>query len=244
MEAIRQCDSVEALVNITTDKCYKNREVKTAYIETDELGGYDPYSSSKACMEILTDSYRNSFFNLDVLGTKHNCLIATARAGNVIGGGDWSDDRIIPDIIRAQLDSSILEIRNPSSIRPWQHVMEPLSGYLLLGYELLQKKKYAASGWNFGPDHTQFYSVKDIVERAITIFDKNLTVEFGSAQPNVHEAGLLMLDSTKALERLSWNSIFNFEETVDLTLLWYKNYNQKKEIQTEQQINHYMSKVL
>ena len=163
-EAVRNCSSVEVIVNITSDKCYDNKEWIWGYRENDAMGGYDPYSASKGCAELVTASYRNSFFNLDSYGKSHNVLLASCRAGNVIGGGDWADDRLIPDIMRAVDKNETVTIRSPHATRPWQHVLEPLSGYLLVGQKLLEGKKEFADGWNFGPSDEGSISVKEVVE--------------------------------------------------------------------------------
>ena len=238
-EAVRGVKSIKAVVNITTDKCYKNKEWDWGYRENDELGGYDPYSSSKACSEILTDSYRNSFFNLNDFGTTHSCLIATARAGNVIGGGDWSEDRIIPDIIRSKVANKPLHIRNPASTRPWQHVLEPISGYLILGYHLLQGDKFFACPWNLGPETSQVFQVKDVVDAGNKIFNNSLDVRSGELKNNPHEADLLMLDPAKANKYLGWKGIMGFQETVDMTFNWYQQYDQNKLLNTENDIKQF-----
>jgi CDP-glucose 4,6-dehydratase len=242
-EAIRGVKSVKAVVNVTTDKCYKNKEWDWGYRENDELGGYDPYSSSKACSELLTDSYRNSFFNLNDFGTTHNCLIATARAGNVIGGGDWSKDRIIPDIVRSKVASEPLHIRNPGATRPWQHVLEPISGYLALGYHLLKGDQSFACPWNLGPETTQVFQVKDIVDAGNKIFSNALDVRFGELKNNPHEAGLLMLDPARANKYLGWKGIMNFKETVNMTFNWYQEYDQRKSLNTGSDIKQFTNQL-
>jgi CDP-glucose 4,6-dehydratase len=243
LEAVRDCDSIKAVVNVTTDKCYKNNEWVWPYREKDELGGYDPYSSSKACSEILTDSYRNSFFNINDFGTKHNCLIASARAGNVIGGGDWSIDRIIPDIIRSKVEDSTLHIRNPKATRPWQHVLEPLVGYLALGYHLLNKEIDFADAWNFGPDSSQVFSVENVVDAGNKLLDNSLNVELNKSSDNPHEANLLMLDSAKAHKFLNWRGHLNFDATIEYTFNWYKEFYNDKKIITKEQINNYLERI-
>lgn len=242
-EAARSTDSVKAIVNVTTDKCYKNNEWEWGYREIDELGGYDPYSSSKACSELLTDSYRNSYFNLDKFGSNHHCLIASARAGNVIGGGDWSEDRIIPDIIRSKVNNKILHIRNPDSTRPWQHVIEPVMGYLFLGSHLLNGEKKFAGAWNFGPDSTQIHKVKEIVEIGNRVFDNSLNIEFGKIKDTPHEANLLMLDSSKANKHLDWFGKFDFITTTSMTFDWYNEFYKKQKLITKNQINFYLDKL-
>lgn len=238
-EAIRKVKSVKAIVNITTDKCYKNLEKDYAYKETDEMGGYDPYSSSKACSEILTDSYRNSYFNLNDFKSSHETLMASARSGNVIGGGDWSEDRIIPDIVQSKITGNTLDIRNPSAVRPWQHVLEPLSGYLTLGSHLLNGEKEFASAWNFGPAIDQVFTVGDIVNAGNKIFNNSLNVKLGNPGEHPHEASLLMLDPKKANDLLGWKSVLDFKATVDLTFDWYQQFLDAKTLETENNIKTY-----
>lgn len=201
-EAVRKIDSVRALVNVTTDKCYDNKETLKSYNELDNLGGYDPYSSSKACSEILTASYRNSYFNSDNYD-KHKLAIASARAGNVIGGGDWADDRLIPDFLRSILNNKQISIRNPLAIRPWQHVLEPLTGYLLLAEHLCNYGCDYAEAWNFGPNQDDVKEVKWIVEKLYEglKMDPNYLIDNNS---NPHEAHYLKLDSSKSNARLNW----------------------------------------
>lgn len=237
-EISKKLKSLRAIVNITTDKCYLNKEINTGYIETDALGGYDPYSASKACSEIITSSYRNSFFNLKDYNKSHSVLIASARAGNVIGGGDWSKDRLIPDLIKASSSNKKTIIRNPKSIRPWQHVLEPLTGYLLIGQKLLQKEKIFADSWNLGPDENEFNSVSEVVNIAKKHWIK---INFKFQKNNVlHEAKLLKLNSNKAYNLLNWKSIWKLEEAVEKTILWYKEFEEKNIIYTENQLKEYV----
>jgi CDP-glucose 4,6-dehydratase len=216
LESVRSLEKPCCVVIITTDKVYENRETDHAYKETDKLGGYDPYSASKAAAEIVVSSYRNSFFNPHEFD-KHQKAIATARAGNVIGGGDWAKDRILPDIIRALENGQPVIIRNPKAIRPWQHVLEPLSGYLLLGAKLNEDPMKYAESWNFGPQMDDELTVIQLVEQAIRIFGSgSYEVPGSTAQP--HEAGLLKLDISKAKKQLGWqpklSTIGSIEETV------------------------------
>ena len=233
LEAARKCDSVKAFVNITTDKCYENIESDYAYKEDDKMGGYDMYSSSKACSEILSASYRNSFLK--------NCgyLLATARAGNVIGGGDWSQDRLIPDCIQAIQNGKEIVIRNPNSIRPWQHVLEPLSGYLTLGEKLLEGKKEFACGFNFGPEMDSILTVENI-----NSYGKGKIV----IQPDTkwHEAKLLMLDINKAKNALKWIPRYTADTAVARTVAWYKAYYNNQDIIqfTIKQIKEYEGKII
>ena len=222
LEAVRHLTSVKAIINVTTDKCYENKENEEGYKENDKLGGYDPYSSSKACSEIITSSFRNSFFNLKDYGTSHNVLIATVRAGNIIGGGDWGEYRLIPDCVKAISNNKTIKIRNPNSIRPWQHVLEPLSGYLFIGSLLLQGKKEFATGWNLGPDDKKIITVEEIVKILIESWNKgDYIIELDKKH---HEANLLMLNVDKAKSEIGWHTIYNYTDAVKKTVEWYKQF--------------------
>jgi len=238
-EACRNIESIKAVVNITTDKCYENKEWIWPYRENDPMGGFDPYSASKGCSELLSSCYRNSFFNLSDYGSKHNTLIATCRAGNVIGGGDWAKDRIVPDIIRAAVDCVPVEIRNPKAVRPWQHVLEPIAGYLMVGEKLLKGEKACADAWNFGPDENDNREVGDIV----SLMHKNWNkIEYNVCQSpdNLHEAHFLRLDSSKAKIMLGWKPVWDFHQAVDNTLKWYKSFYEEKNLITLEQLNAYI----
>ncbi|MBK9284211.1 MAG: CDP-glucose 4,6-dehydratase [Sphingobacteriaceae bacterium] len=214
-EAVRNCPSVKVAVNVTTDKSYQNNEWVWGYRENDPMGGDDPYSASKGCSELITHSYLKSFFSKE--GT---CHIASGRAGNVIGGGDWAENRILPDIMRACKNKTATEIRNPNSVRPWQHVLEPLSGYLLLGEKLFNGGKKYSGGWNFGPAAYENYTVGDVVDQV----KKNIPgIEIKSPlqTEKLHEAGLLKLDITKAVNVLGWKPKLNFEQTIQMTTTGY-----------------------
>ena len=217
MEAARACESVKIIVVITTDKCYENIEQDYAYVETDPLGGHDPYSSSKACAEHVAIAYYRSFFKEKGVG------LATARAGNVIGGGDWSADRLIPDAVKAWSKNEKLTIRCPQATRPWQHVLESLSGYLTLAEHLwISPEKYSGA-WNFGPDQNSVKTVKDMVELAVQVWDDS--AEWESSNDNhLHEAGLLQLNSDKARLLLGWEPNMNFDKAVTETIHWYREY--------------------
>ncbi len=223
LEAIRQTPSVRAAVMVTTDKCYENQEWVYGYRESDPMGGHDPYSASKGAAELVIASFRRSFFS-----TENTAAIASARAGNVIGGGDWSDFRLVPDIIRAIENGKTLEIRSPAAVRPWQHVAEPLGGYLMLAAKLLEAPARYAGGWNFGPLPHSVFSVGKVVEAFFQYFrDQTGTTAswLDTSNPNQpHEAGLLMLDISKAIQQLGWKPVLNFEETVRLTADWYVRY--------------------
>jgi CDP-glucose 4,6-dehydratase len=234
-EACRAVDSVKALINVTTDKVYENLEMEIAYKESDRLGGHDLYSSSKACSEILTSSYRKSFLK------DKGYLLSSARAGNVIGGGDWAHERIIPDIVRAAMAGNECIVRNPNSVRPWEHVLEPLSAYLLLGSKLLSEGAVFAEAWNFGPSSTQNHTVGHLVEVASKLWDKISYTQNKSNNVQYHEANLLMLDCTKAKEKLKWHSVWDFEQTVEKTIEWYKAYYERGSIITLNQIEEYVN---
>jgi len=209
-EAVRQTDSVKAAINVTSDKCYDNKEWVWGYRENDPMGGKDPYSASKGCAELITSSYINSYFNTG------NCTVASARAGNVIGGGDWATDRIIPDYFRAVKNKQKLLLRNPYATRPWQHVLEPLSGYLNLGAKLLAEGRGFVGGWNFGPADSANYTVGNLIDAIIdTGIDGTYFVPDNVEKP--HEASLLKLDISKAVNYLKWNPVLTFKETVKFT---------------------------
>jgi CDP-glucose 4,6-dehydratase len=233
LEACRALNTLSAVVIITSDKCYKNKEQKEGYRETDQLGGYDPYSASKAGSELVASSYRSCFFK-----NSSDALIATARAGNVIGGGDWSKDRLIPDLFRAMEENHNLEIRFPNSTRPWQHILECLSGYLILGQKLLNGNKDFADSWNFGPDLDGNKSVIDLLEE----IQKELpSIRWKlSDLLHPHEANLLHLDSEKAKEKLKWKPVWSFEESIKKTSNWYKNWFDHKEIISLLQLESYI----
>ncbi|PJI10403.1 CDP-glucose 4,6-dehydratase [Clostridium sp. CT7] len=222
LEAIRKCETVKVGVMVTTDKCYENKEQSIGYKETDPMGGYDPYSSSKGCAELLIASYRNSFFNLNDY-SKHGKVVASVRAGNVIGGGDFAQDRIVPDCIGAIEKGDIINIRSPHSVRPWQFVLEPLSGYMLLAAKLYNEPLKYSGAWNFGPNETLNIEVKDVVNQIIKSYGKGKWKDV-SNEAKPHEANLLTLDCSKAREFLGWQQALNFEETIDMTVSWYKNY--------------------
>jgi CDP-glucose 4,6-dehydratase len=220
-ESARQSKSVRAIVNVTSDKCYANQEWVWGYRESDPLGGYDPYSASKGCAELVTNCWRDAFFNLNDYGKKHETLLASARAGNVIGGGDWAVDRLIPDIVRAASKSEKVKIRNPEATRPWQHVLEPLSGYLLLGQKLLEGRKEFAEAWNFGPDNETQVTVGEIVEQVKRVWPVS-DFEIRKTAGQLHEAGKLQLDCTKARNILKWSPVWDGKTAVERTVLWYR----------------------
>lgn len=234
LEACRQEPSVRAIVAITTDKCYENCEWPWGYRENDRLGGHDPYSASKAGAELVAASYRSAFFNTDSAP-----LLATARAGNVIGGGDWSEDRLIPDLIRALEKKQSLEIRSPNATRPWQHVLESLSGYLLLGQRLLMGDKVFAEAWNFGPELEGNRTVSEVLGKLNQEWENMLWHVTEKPQP--HEATLLYLDSAKARSKLHWHPVWNIDTTLASTAAWYRNWLQSRVIISRQQLADYVS---
>ena len=220
LEAARKTQSVRAVVCVTTDKCYQNQEWIWPYRETDALGGFDPYSSSKACAEIVCSAYRTSF--LDVGDeTGHRVALATARAGNVIGGGDWSEDRLIPDLIRGFHSTQPALIRRPKAIRPWQHVLEPLHGYILLAEKLLTGQPRFASAFNFGPDDGDAWPVEQIATRLVNLWGDGASW-ISDESPSVHEAHSLRLDSSRARVELGWNPKLSIESALDWTVSWYR----------------------
>ncbi len=217
LEVIRKCDNIKAVVNITTDKCYENKEWHWGYREDEALGGYDPYSSSKACSELITSAYRSSYF-------RHtDTSIASARAGNVIGGGDWSCDRLIPDILRSFEKNIPVLVRNPTSIRPWQHVLEPISGYLVLAEKLFKTKTTYAEAWNFGPNDEDSRSVEWILNEIINIWGDNASWEKDCGE-NPHEANYLKLDISKVKNRLNWRPTWQIDKTLEKIVVWHKNW--------------------
>lgn len=244
LQATKEIKTVKSAIIITTDKVYENKEWVYPYRENDPLGGYDPYSASKAAADIIAHSYIKSFFNIKDFNKKHNTLIAIARAGNVIGGGDWAKDRLIADIIRAIYEKNEkIIIRNSRSIRPWEHVMEPLLGYLLLVKGLYEGRTDFVGAWNFGPNNESFVCVKDLVKSAIKILGKGeLKVKKDGSK---HEVGILKLDTTKSKCILNWKPILNFEESLKFTFDWYKNYYENKENPikfTNNQINYFLGR--
>jgi len=221
LEAVRSVDSVRVCQVITSDKCYENHEWVYAYRENDAMGGYDPYSNSKGCVELLLASYRQSFFHPDAI-KRHGVSLASTRAGNVIGGGDWAEDRIIPDCVRSLTSGESIEVRNPYSIRPWQHVLEPLSGYLWLAAHQWQEPVKFEGGWNFGPEVTGNINVQSIVEQVLDVWGAGAWhVPDGVDEP-LHEANFLKLDITKATSLLAWSPVCSVQAAVTDTIHWYK----------------------
>ena len=221
LEAVRSCDSVRACVCITSDKCYENLEQDYGYKEDDRMGGSDPYSASKGAAELVISSYRRSFF-------KDRPIVASARAGNVIGGGDWAEKRIVPDIVDCLTGNKPLILRNPNSIRPWQHVLDPLNGYLVLASTIMRGDAQAADAWNFGPDG-EARTVKQVAEIMMTAWGKNVPIEIVPNQ-NYHESKMLRLDCGKAHSGLGWKPLLDIDDAVRYTVDWYKGWSEGKDV--------------
>jgi len=243
LEAARQTQSVRVIINVTTDKCYDNREWPWGYRENEPLGGHDPYSNSKGCSELVTAAYRNSFFHPDKY-QEHGVAIASARAGNVIGGGDWAEDRLIADIMRAITNKEALNIRNPNAIRPWQHVLEPLAGYLKLAQTLYEQGTGYAEAWNFGPNDEDAKPVQWIVEYLTQAWGKGTRWNLDNGS-HPHEAHYLKLDCSKAKARLKWEPKWRLDMALDKIIDWQKHYQQGSDMKvvTLEQIAQYTNKL-
>lgn len=231
LEAVRKTPSVRAVVCVTTDKVYENQGQALPYRETDPLGGYDPYSSSKACAEIVSAAYRSSYFHVDRLN-EHQVALATARAGNVIGGGDWSEDRLIPDLIRGFQAGQPVRIRRPDAVRPWQHVLDPLHGYMLLAGGLLARDTKLASAFNFGPSLEDSWTVERIADKLVELWGEGARWTLDAGQ-GPHENHTLRLDATKAREELGWQPRLNIEAALQWTAEWYRSWEQGAQMQKE-----------
>lgn len=233
LEAVRHAGGVRAVLMITSDKCYENREWLWGYRENESMGGFDPYSSSKGCAELVTAAYRNSYFS------STETAVASARAGNVIGGGDWAEDRLVPDMIRTALAGRITSLRNPGAVRPWQHVLEPLSGYLLLAERLYHEGQTFAGGWNFGPADNDVKPVDWIAEELASLWDRIQWNNDSSSHP--HEAHHLKLDCSKAHARLGWTPRLPIRQALSWTVHWYQAYASGLDMRhlTEEQIETY-----
>lgn len=224
LEAARYCQNLRSVVSVTTDKCYENKEWLWGYREDEAMGGYDPYSSSKGCAELVTSAYRRSFMQEKGIG------VATARSGNVIGGGDWSEERLIPDILKAFEEEQAVIIRNPKSTRPWQHVLEPLSGYLALAQKLYESPQEYAEAWNFGPQDEDAKPVDWILDKMVAKWPKHALWQLDdNAHP--HEAGFLKLDISKAKSRLHWQPTWNLEQTLERIIQWHQAWLNKEDMQ-------------
>jgi len=239
LEACRQIGSVKAIMIITSDKCYDNREWQWGYREIDPMGGHDPYSASKGCAELVTTSYQRSFFPPTAYGKDHQTLAASVRAGNILGGGDWGEDRLIPDIVRAASRKQAVVIRNPRAIRPWQHVLDPLAGYLMVGRGLLEGQKGISGPWNFGPEGTDQKEVLSVVKEIRKIWPA-IEYKIGENKNNPHEAGLLRLDCSKAQTQLGWRCIWTGSEMFEKTIRWYREFYEADHLISHEQLNEYI----
>lgn len=238
-EAIRTTGKSRVIINVTSDKCYENKDNKTNFKEDDPMGGYDPYSNSKGCAELVTSSFRNSFFNVDKYD-EHKVSLASVRAGNVIGGGDWAEDRLIPDIMRAIMKNQPVKIRNPNATRPWQFVLEPLEGYLLLAEKLWDNGQKYSESWNFGPNKNDIKPVSWILQRFSELWDRPINSEIEQhEQP--HEANNLSLDCAKAKAKLGWSPKTGIDSALKFTVEWYRQYMSGKDLRmfTEEQIKQF-----
>ena len=242
LEAVRQVGCVKAVINVTSDKCYENREWVWGYRENEPMGGYDPYSNSKGCAELVTSAFRNSFFNAADF-KRHGVGLASVRAGNVIGGGDWATDRLIPDIMQAIAAGQAVVIRSPHAIRPWQHVLEPLSGYLRLAQKLYEEGPVWAEGWNFGPNDEDAKPVQWLVEQLIKKWGDGASWKTDTNQ-QPHEAHYLKLDCSKAKLRLHWTPRWSLDTALDAIVEWQRAYLQQADMRllTLQQIKSYMQR--
>jgi len=234
--AIKETKKTKAVVNVTSDKCYENNESMKGYTEDDPMGGYDPYSNSKGCAELITKSFRNSFFNSD---SENNVALASVRAGNVLGGGDWAENRLIPDIIRSIKNKKSVKIRNPNALRPWQHVLDPLNGYIKLAEKLWNDQTEYSEGWNYGPDKKEIKPVSWIIEEFNKLWKDKINWIIENSE--LHEASNLILNCQKAKSRLGWNSKINTETTLKWTIEWYEKYFEGKDMRktTEEQIKKF-----
>jgi len=229
LEICKSSDSIKAVVNITSDKCYENKNINKLYTENDRLGGSDPYSASKACAEIINSSYQKSFYNKSKIG------LASARAGNVLGGGDFSDNRLIPDIIRSLSSENKLIIRSPKSIRPWQHVFDVIYGYIILGKKLYENPLEFSSSYNFSPNVENCITVEEILSKINNL----LKIDYSIQPGKFYEANLLMLDAEKAKKELNWYPVYDIDNTLKKTVEWYSNFMQNKNI-AKKSLNQYM----
>jgi CDP-glucose 4,6-dehydratase len=240
LEACRKTESVRAIVNITSDKSYKNTGKSSGYQENDPMGGHDPYSASKGCAELVGACYQQSFFTLNELQKRNHILLASVRAGNIIGGGDWGEDRLIPDVMRAARKNETVFLRNPSSTRPWQHIMDPLAGYLLLGQKLLDGIPEFAGPWNFGPQETDQKTVLDVVRQLQTQWSQ-INFKIMPDNKNFHEAELLKLNCSKANTRLGWKTIWNDTAMFEKTVEWYSKFYESRLVLSQHQLDEYIS---
>jgi len=235
LESSKKIENLRAIINVTTDKCYYNDNSIFSFREDDKLGGYDPYSCSKSCSELITSCYRHSFFPND--SSNNKILIATARAGNVVGGGDWNKSRLITDIVYSIMNKNTMSVRNPEAVRPWQHVLDVIYGYLLLGEKLLKGDKNYAEAWNFGPTDSKIIKVKDILK----IFKNDFKeLEYVLDKKPYYEAEFLKLDSSKAQLKLNWQSLWDIDVSLEKTCDWYKEYIYNNKCESFKQLNSYI----
>ncbi len=241
LQAVKKTGNTRVLINVTSDKCYENKDAEKAFSENSPMGGYDPYSSSKGCAELVTSAFRDSFFNLKEFD-QHECSLSSVRSGNVIGGGDWAKDRLISDIMNSISKRIPTQIRNTRSIRPWQFVLEPLFGYLILAQRMWEEGKKFSEPWNFGPDETDCKSVKWILEKISKEWDDGFSWK-EDTRDNPHEAEMLKLDCNKAKKRLGWKTKLDVNETIEWTVNWYKEYFKNSDMKqyTENQIDKFIS---
>ncbi len=244
LEAVRTTESIRAVVNVTSDKCYENREWEWGYRENEPMGGFDPYSNSKGCSELVTSAYRNSFFNPEQYN-KHHVAIASARAGNVIGGGDWAGDRLVPDIIRSIVANQQVIIRSPNAIRPWQHVLEPLSGYLTLAEQLYTNGIQYNGAWNFGPTDADAKPVGSVVDAFVRYWGDGASYLIDENQANLHEAHYLKLDCSKARSQLNWQPRWSIDQTIEKITAWHKAHlaNQNMQDYSINEIKSYVASI-
>ena len=231
LEAVRENKNTKAILNVTSDKCYDNKEIDRGYKEDEAMGGFDPYSNSKGCAELVTSAYRNSFFNIDKY-KEHGVALATARAGNVIGGGDWAEDRLIPDFMRAIVKKEKVSIRNPHAIRPWQHVLEPLQGYLMLCQKLYEEGSTFAGSFNFGPQENDAKNVEWIVKHLVKFWGEGAAFEILENASQLHEAHFLKLDTTKARTQLAWQPLWDIEEALQSICGWHRAHLEGQDMHT------------
>jgi CDP-glucose 4,6-dehydratase len=222
LEALRLINRPTTIINVTTDKCYHNKEWDYPYRENDALGGYDPYSNSKACSELVTLCYNDSFFK-QTLGTQNRIALASARAGNVIGGGDWAEDRLVPDCVRAVMQDQTVTVRSPHAVRPWQHVLDPLSGYVLLAQKVHENPQAYIGSWNFGPSHLDFKTVSWVVEKTVQALGGRWEI-LNADQKGLHEANYLTIDSSKAIKHLKWMPRLSIDQAMGWTAAWYNEF--------------------
>lgn len=227
-EAVRNTDSVRVVINVTSDKCYKNKDWIRGYKENDAMGGFDPYSSSKGCAELLTNTYRNSYFNNQRLGKSKHVSLASVRAGNVIGGGDWANARLIPDCVKALSEGKQIKVRNPEAIRPWQYVLDPLRGYLSLAEKMFKNGNKYEEAWNFGPSEENSIKVREMVEKILEFWGGGKWKDISKNTSDIfHEDEYLKLNCSKAWKILRWKPILNINEALEVTISWYKSYYSK-----------------